>query len=332
MTPGRLENFLAVVEGGSARAAAQRLSVTESAVSASLAALRREVGVVLFERHGRGLALTEAGRVFAGYARRILGLIDEGVAAARQGERADRGLVRLGTVATAGEYLVPGLLASFRRRYPQVEVTLDVSVRDQVFTLLADHRLDVVIAGRPLPGHDLVSRATRANRLIVVTAAGSRSASTAAGSRSASTAAGSRSASTAAGSRSASTAAQVPDLATVTWLLREAGSGTRDTTLALLDSLQIEPPTLSLGSHGAVVASAALGLGVTVVSADAVTGHLERGELAQIPTPGTPLDRPWHAVTGAAPAATARLFLEHLIDRDQAGQLAFTAHSSVPAG
>ena len=314
MTPGRLENFLAVVEGGSARAAAQRLSVTESAVSASLAALRREVGVVLFERHGRGLALTEAGRVFAGYARRILGLIDEGVAAARQGERADRGLVRLGTVATAGEYLVPGLLASFRRRYPQVEVTLDVSVRDQVFTLLADHRLDVVIAGRPLPGHDLVSRATRANRLIVVTAAGSRSASTAAG------------------SRSASTAAQVPDLATVTWLLREAGSGTRDTTLALLDSLQIEPPTLSLGSHGAVVASAALGLGVTVVSADAVTGHLERGELAQIPTPGTPLDRPWHAVTGAAPAATARLFLEHLIDRDQAGQLAFTAHSSVPAG
>jgi DNA-binding transcriptional LysR family regulator len=323
MTPGRLENFLAVVEGGSARAAAQRLSVTESAVSASLAALRREVGVVLFERHGRGLALTEAGRVFAGYARRILGLIDEGVAAARQGERADRGLVRLGTVATAGEYLVPGLLASFRRRYPQVEVTLDVSVRDQVFTLLADHRLDVVIAGRPLPGHDLVSRATRANRLIVVTAAGSRSASTAAGSRSASTAAG---------SRSASTAAQVPDLATVTWLLREAGSGTRDTTLALLDSLQIEPPTLSLGSHGAVVASAALGLGVTVVSADAVTGHLERGELAQIPTPGTPLDRPWHAVTGAAPAATARLFLEHLIDRDQAGQLAFTAHSSVPAG
>src|ERR1700691_1163048 len=111
MTPSRLETFLAVLDGGSARAAAQRLSVTESAVSASLAALHREVGVALLVRQGRGLALTEAGQVLAGYARRILGLMTEGVAAAREGVRAERGLVRLGTVATAGEYLVPGLLA-----------------------------------------------------------------------------------------------------------------------------------------------------------------------------------------------------------------------------
>jgi LysR family transcriptional regulator, low CO2-responsive transcriptional regulator len=295
VTPSRLENFLAVVDGGSARAAAQRLSVTESAVSASLAALHREVGVVLLERHGRGLRLTEAGRVFADYARRILGLIEEGVAATRQGVSAERGRVRLGTVATAGEYLVPGLLASFRRRYPGVEVTLDVTVRDRVFALLADYQLDVVIAGRPLPGHNLVTRATRPNTLIVVAAPG-----------------------------------QEPDLASATWLLREPGSGTRDTTLALIGSLEIEPPTLALGSHGAVVASAALGLGVTVVSADAVAQHLERGELKQISVPGTPLDRPWHAVTGPAPTATARLFLRHLVDRDHAGQLAFgrTSQSS----
>jgi len=288
MTPGKLENFLAVVETGSARAAAQRLSVTESAVSASLAALHKEVGVALFERQGRGLALTEAGRIFAGYARRILGLLDEGVAAARAGSGTEGGLVRLGTVATAGEYLVPGLLASFRRRYPRVEMTLDVGVRDRVFALLADHRLDVVIAGRPLPGRGLVSRATRANRLIVVAAAG-----------------------------------QVPDLSSVTWLLREPGSGTRDTTLALIDSLQIEPPVLALGSHGAVVASAALGLGVTLVSADAVAAQLLRGELAPVPCQGTPLDRPWHATTGQAPTSAARLFLRHLTDDEQAGQLAF---------
>lgn len=297
MTPGRLENFLAVVDGGSARAAAQQLSVTESAVSASLAALHREVGVVLLERHGRGLRLTEAGRVFADYARRILGLIDEGVAAARQGVSAERGLVRLGTVATAGEYLVPSLLASFRNRFPQAEVTLNVTVRDRVFALLADHQLDVVIAGRPLAGRGLVTRATRPNKLIVVAAPG-----------------------------------PVSDLATTTWLLREPGSGTRDTTLALLDSLQIEPPTLALGSHGAVVASVALGLGVTVVSADAVAQHLERGEVQQISVPGTPLDRPWHAVTGSAPTATARLFLHHLLDAAHVGRLAFTARPQPGTG
>lgn len=300
MTPARLENFLAVVDGGSARAAAQRLCVTESAVSASVAALHREVGAVLLERHGRGLRLTEAGRVFADYARRILGLIDEGVAAARQEVSAERGLVRLGTVATAGEYLVPGLLASFRRRYPQAEVALHVSVRDRVFALLADHQLDVVIAGRPLPGRGLVTRATRPNRLIVVAAPDLPGRGCAAG------------------------------LAAATWLLREPGSGTRDTTLALLDSLEIDPPTLALGSHGAVVASAVLGLGVTVVSADAVAQHLERRDLVQIAVAGTPLDRPWHAATGAAPTASARLFLRHLVDTEQAGPLAFQAAEAAP--
>jgi len=288
VTPSRLLTFLAIVESGSAKGAAARLSVTESAVSASLAALHREVGVTLFERSGRGLRITEAGRVFADYARRILGLMDESVAAARQGVSAEHGRLRLGAVTTAGEYLVPGLLASFRRRYPDVEVTLEVGVRDHILSLLADHQLDVVVAGRPLQGLDLVTRATRANSLIVVAAPSAGA-----------------------------------DLATSTWLLREPGSGTRDTTLALLEALQIQPPMLALGSHGAVVASAVLGLGVTVVSADAVAHHLHNGDLRPLTVRGTPLKRPWHALTTAAPTATTRLFLRHLTDPAAAGELAF---------
>jgi LysR family transcriptional regulator, low CO2-responsive transcriptional regulator len=288
MTPARLATFLAVVEHGSARAAAARLTVTESAVSAALAALRREVGTALFERDGRGLRLTESGAVFAGYARRILGLLEESVEAARQGVAAERGRLRLGSVATAGEYLVPGLLATFRHRYPDIEVTLEVGVRDRVHTLLAENRLDVVIGGRPLAGLGLVTRATRPNSLVLVAAPGSTS-----------------------------------DPATATWLLREAGSGTRDTALALIESLQIHPPLLDLGSHGAVVASAVLGLGVTLVSGDAVAHHLAAGDLMPVAARGTPLDRPWNAVTTSAPTATTRLFLAHLGDRAEAGELAF---------
>lgn len=296
MTTSRLRTFLAIVEHGSARAAAQRLSVTESAVSASLAALHRDIGVELLARHGRGLRLTEAGAVFADYARRILGLMEEGVAAARDGAAVERGRLRLGAVTTAGEYLVPRLLASFRRCFPQVEVTLDVGVRDRVFALLSDHLVDVVIGGRPLPGRGLVTRAVRPNSLIVV----------------------------------AGSAHPVTDLASATWLLREPGSGTRDTTLALVDSLQITPPFLALGSHGAVVASAVLGLGVTVVSTDAVAHHLESGDLCQIPVRGTPLHRPWHAVTSGAPTGTARLFLAHLTDRTEGAAPAFHARRVPP--
>ena len=288
MTPGRLQTFLAIVEHGSARAAAEHLSVTESAVSASLAALHREVGAVLLERSGRGLRLTESGRIFADYARRILGLIDESLAATRHGRDAEQGRLRLGVVTTAGEYLAPGLLATFTRRYPDVEVTLDVGVRDHVFARLGEHQLDVVLGGRPPTGRGLTSRATRPNSLVVVAAAGA-----------------------------------APELASSTWLLREPGSGTRDATLALLQALQLYPRTLTLGSHGAVVASTALGLGITVVSADAVAQQLSNGQLQRLTVRGTPLDRPWHAVTSSAPTATTRLFLSHLTDRSGAGDLAF---------
>ncbi|MBN9620488.1 MAG: LysR family transcriptional regulator, partial [Actinobacteria bacterium] len=214
----------------------------------------------------------------------------------------EHGRSRLGAVTTAGEYLVPGLLASLRRRYPQVEVTLDIGVRDRVFALLSDHQLDVVLAGRPPAGRGQITRATRMNSLIVVAGRSDES----------------------------------HDIATATWLLREPGSGTRDTTVALLESLQIAPPLLALGSHGAVVASAVLGLGVTLVSTDSVGHHLNSGDLRRIPVAGTPLNRPWHAVTSTAPTATCRLFLSHMTDPQHAGELAFQARRStrrpVPTG
>lgn len=288
MTWARLRSFLAVAETGSVRSAAARLSVTESAVSAAVAALQTEVGADLLERHGRGVRLTEAGSVYAGYVRKILGLLDEAAAAAAVGSAPERGSLRLGAVTTAGDHLLPGLLASFRRRYPAVDVTLEVGVRDRVNDLLADHQLDLVIGGRPPQGRGLVTRATRPNALLVVAAPELR-----------------------------------PDPGTTPWLLREQGSGTRETTLALLDSLEVRPPLLAVGSHGAVVASAVLGLGLALVSKDAVARHLAAGELVAVTIRGTPLSRPWHVATGHAPTATTRLFVGHLLDPDEAGDLAF---------
>ncbi len=293
VTLGRLRTFLAVADTGSVRAAATRLSVTESAVSAALAALQAELAAGLVERHGRGVRLTPAGQVYAGYARKVLGLLEEGAAAAGEGSVPERGSLRLGAVTTAGEYLLPGLLASFRRRYPDVRVTLEVGVRDRVHELLADHRLDLVIGGRPPTGQAMVTRAMRRNALVVVAAPSLR-----------------------------------PDLAGTPWLLREPGSGTRETTLALLDTLEIRPPTLAVGSHGAVLASATLGLGLALVSQDAAARLLTAGELVTVPVKGTPLLRPWHAVTGRAPTPTTRLFVAHLLDPAAAGELAFQPTST----
>jgi LysR family transcriptional regulator, low CO2-responsive transcriptional regulator len=105
----------------------------------------------------------------------------------------------------------------------------------------------------------------------------------------------------------------VPWLARQTWVLREPGSGTRATTEAFLQELEIAPGTLTVGSNVAVCESVAAGLGVTLISRDAVTRELGRGVLAELPAPGTPLRRDWCLVSreGQLPAPSRR-FIQHV--------------------
>lgn len=280
-TTARLRAFVALAETGSVRVAAQRLVVTESAVSAAIAALTREVGVPLVERVGRGVCLTPSGETYADYARTILGLHDEALTAARGDVDPERGRVRVAAVTTAGEHVLPAVIAGFLARHPGVDLGLEVGTSERVWGLLSAHQADLVIAGRPPHGlGDVVVRAVRPNDLVVVVAPG---------------------------------LAEDFEPALTTWLLREAGSGTRVTCEALLTGLQVAPPRLTLGSNGAVVAGAVAGLGATLVSRDAVAPHLDAGELVEVAVPDTPLHRPWHAVTHARTSASTLLLLDHLL-------------------
>lgn len=282
VTWGRMRTFLAVVDHGSVRAAAAVLHVTEPAVSAAVASLEKHLGTTMLAKDGRGVRVTDAGRVYAGYCRRVLGLLEEAEAAVRS---AERGRLRIGAVSTASEYVIPPLLASFRRRFPEVDLSLSVRPRDELFAELGNHQTDLVVAGRPPRGSGLRTRARRANRLIVVGAPD-----------------------------------LFPDPLTATWLLRGPGSGTRDTTLGLLTQLEASPPLLTLGTHGAVVAAAREGLGVTLVHEDAVVEDLRRGGLAQLPVSRTPVDRPWHVATTDAPSPSVELFLAHITSAEVGGQ------------
>lgn len=283
-TEARLRALVAVAESGSVREAARRLTVTEPAVSAALAALAREVKVSLAERDGRGLRLTPAGAAYAAYARRILGLHEEALAAARSGGDAGRGLVRVAAVPTAGEQLLPSALASFLSAYPGVDLRLEVGPSERSWAMFTAHEADVMIGGRP-PAHvtDAVIRATRPNLLVVVAAPG---------------------------------VAQTFDPAVTRWLQREAGSATRAHGQALLATLDAAPPTLTLGSTGAVIAGAVAGLGATLVPRQAVSDRLAAGDLVELPVPGTPLRRPWRAVTHEVVPAAAAMLIAHLVKHD----------------
>lgn len=287
MTIGQLRSLLEVATTGSVRAAAERLFVTQPAVSSQIAALQKELGVRLVTRDGRGLRLTTAGDVLAGYARRVIGLLEEAAVATTGAAEPERGRVRLAAVTTAGEQLLPRLIAGFRERHPAAEISLEVANRPRVFSLLEHHEADLVIAGRPPDPSPLRSLAERPNALVLVAPPGLLPRSP-----------------------------RPEELSRVTWLLREPGSGTRATTEEYLAATGLHPPTLTLGSNGAIREALVVGLGVTLLSLDAIGDELARGSLVEVRAPGTPLRRAWHLVArGDEPlAATAQLFVEHLLD------------------
>jgi DNA-binding transcriptional LysR family regulator len=295
MTLNQLRSFLAVADRGSVRAAAEELVVTQAAVSASVAALQKSLGVALVTPDGRGLRLTDAGASYARYARRILGLLDEAGRAAAAAADPERGELRIAAVTTAAEQIVPPILGGFRRRHPQTGVRLEAGNRDRVRSLLDRHQVDLVLTGRPEPAWDVVVHAVRPHELVVV-AAPELAATSRAG----------------IGDGTGATAEAgglLPWLASQTWLLREPGSGTRASTDALLADLDLSPLTLMVGSNVAIRESAQVGLGVTLLSRDAVAAELAAGQLAELPVPGTPLHRDWYLVAqpGRLPPSAARL-------------------------
>lgn len=288
MTFSQLRAYVAVATNGSVRGAADELMVSQPAVSAAVAALQRELGVTLLSRNGRGVQLTAAGRIFAGYARQLLGLVDEATAATTGQEHPERGRVRLAAVTTAGEHVLPRFLASFRERYPEAEVSLEVGNKVRVWDLLEHREVDLAIGGRPPGGRRLASLATRPNVLVLV-AAGK-------------------------GEGRHSRDVSVHELGRQTLLLREAGSGTRSTAEELFDELGLSPRTLTVGSNGAIRESVQVGLGITLISRDAVARELEMGTLEEWRRPTLPRHRAWHLVarSGDELSATADLFLKHI--------------------
>ena len=284
-TWSQLATFAEVAETGSVHAAARRLTVTESAVSASLAALHKAIGVPLLEREGRGLRLTPAGHAYADYARRILGLLDEARLVALDEHSPGTGTLRLAAVTSAGEQLLPRLVTGFRASRPGLGLELEVGTKAQVWARILEHRADLAIAGRPPADSDLVTRAIRRHELSVV----------------------------AAPEVASQIAASGGDVRNQVWLQREDGSGTRETTEALLESLQADPPQLTLGSNGAVLAGAVAGLGVALISADAARQQVQSGDLVVVPVPGTPLDRPYHLVTRAGVSRLVHDFLRYVL-------------------
>jgi len=265
--PAQLRAFLAVVEHGSLRAAADSLGVSPAAISSSVTSLRKIVGVPLLAREGRGVKLTPAGTSFASDAQRIVALSAGSIHSAKALALASHPPLRIGAVAAAGDAFLGELLARFMTENPGIPVELEVVKREALWALVEERTVDIGFAEVPPKRTTLQVLATRHNDYLVVGIATKRY--------------------------------DKAMLGRSLWLLREPGSGTRMATEEFFRDYGIAPPTRVIGSAAAIVHCICAGVGVSLLPRDMVAPRVRERVLQSIRTPLTPKSRPWCLITAA---------------------------------
>lgn len=150
-----LRYFVAIAEAGTMARAAEQVFVTQSTLSHQLAQLEEEVGCLLFERIGRNLRLSDAGRELLGHARGVLAQVEEGKRAVMNARTLAAGSLRVGVIHTFVTGLIPQVAAAFVKAYPDVSLHVAELTALEIEAQVADGVLDLGVAFFP-PASDAV--------------------------------------------------------------------------------------------------------------------------------------------------------------------------------
>jgi len=255
----RLQVFHAVATTGSfSRAAREVLHISQPAVSNHVHALEEELGVLLLERVGKRVILTEAGAIVQRYAEQVLGLAHETQRALRELQGLQRGTLRLGASSTPGIYLLPPVLAVFVQRYPGITLELEIANSQRVIDGVLARQWDLGMIGIPLAHPQLHVEPYWRDTLVLIVAPQHRLAT-----------------------RPTVTLA---DLVGETWISREAGSASGQAVHDVLNGAHlVQDHTLVLQGSEGVKQAVMAGLGIAMVSRFAVTLEVQQGVLRVVP-------------------------------------------------
>lgn len=262
----QLKIFHTVARSGSFSRAAAELLISQPSVSIQVGELERQLGAELFEQAGKTVRLTEAGRVLDDYAARILSLIDEARVAVDELKGLRRGRLLLGATSTPGTYLLPTLLGKFKEQYPHVEIVLRIREARRIQEMLLQRELHVGVVGGKISLPDIEATVWLADELVLVVSPAHRFASRA--------------------------TVRVGELAGEPFVLRERGSGNRDTVDEALHRAGVHAtPAFELEGAEMVKQAVAANLGVSILSRCAVELEVAAGRLRIVPIEGLRITR-----------------------------------------
>lgn len=250
--------------------AAEVLHLSPPAVTMQVKELEGHVGLPLFERNGRQVALTTAGEYMLVYARKMLATLKDAEDAAARLQRLEVGQLTIGMVSTA-KYFLPRLLAEFKHEHEGIEIRLAVGNREQLVKMLQGNEVDIAVMGRPptelatraepFAAHPHVFVAPTDHPLLKVGHP------------------------------------TVDALRPYGFILRERGSGTRAAMEKFLEKSRMEPRVvMEMTSNETIKQAVMAGMGISFLSLHTIGLELENGLIATLDVEGTPIVRGWNVV------------------------------------
>lgn len=289
----QLQTFLEVARQKSVSKAAERLFVTQPAISMQIRQLEDAFGLALIEPVGRNIGLTHAGEAFREHAIAAMGQLKDLEAHMAEFVGLQKGRIDLAVVTTA-KYFIPMLLVQFGKLYEGINIQLKIDNRENVLGLLARNEADLVVMGRAPANLNCVPTAFATNPLAMVSAP----------------------------DHPLSRRKQLPfsALADHRFVVREEGSGTRAAMERLFAEnkipLQIE---MEMPSNETIKQAVKAGMGMSFLSLRTVRHELASGHIALLDVKGLPQVGHWYVThlssRKLSPAATA--FKEFLIEQGE---------------
>lgn len=261
ITLRQLEVFTEVLKCGSTTQASSALSLSQSAVSAALSDLETQLSVRLFDRVGKRLVVNEHGRLLYPKAMALL----EQAGEIEHLFQSEAGALRISASSTIGNYILPKMIAGYRRDFPAVPLELNVGNSRDVINAVADFRVDLGLIEGPCHMPDLLTQTWQQDELVVFAAPDHP-------------------------------LLQAPvtldALAQAPWILREAGSGTREVVEhILLSHLSHFDLVMELGNSEAIKHAVRYGIGISCLSRRVIEEQLQTGVLVEVPVPLPRLNR-----------------------------------------
>ena len=274
ITIKQLRGFSAICEIGSISGAARALHLSAPAVSLQLRSLEETIETPLLERNPEGLRPTRAGDALLALSKSVEFSMIECGEMLDEIKGIDRGVVSIGVVSTA-RYFAPNVLASFNQIYPGVKLRLQVGNRESIIKMLEELEIDFAVTGLPPKKFEVEKEYIGKNPQLIIAPPNHEFAN--------------------------SKAISLSTLKDQTFLLREAGSGTRAVAEKLFQKagIQQDETAMEFGSNETIKQAVMAGMGIAVISAHTVAAELAEKRLVSLRVKGLPVNRKWFVVKHA---------------------------------